>query len=99
MFKTFVALYNGDSSNVVQKMLLCAVIHISDDLINVNAQVISDAQNGLAPFPVYSPLSIVGWNTHFLFRKWEMLASSIAQNSVAGVSLDACDVSQRVTSY
>jgi hypothetical protein len=58
-------------------MLICAVIHVSDDLIEVNAQV-SNAKNGLAPFPVYSTQSIVGWNTHFLFCKWEMLAS-IAQ--------------------
>jgi hypothetical protein len=62
----------------VQKMLTCAVIHFSDDLIKVNAHV-SNVQNGLAPFPVYSSQSIVGWNTRFLFRKWEMLASSIAQ--------------------
>jgi hypothetical protein len=53
-------------------MLICAVIHFSDDLVKVNAQV-SNAQNGLAPFPVYSS------QTHFLFRKWEMLAPSIAQ--------------------
>jgi hypothetical protein len=59
-------------------MLICAVIHVSDDLIKVNAHV-SNAQNGLAQFPVYSLQSIVGWNTHFLFRKWEMLAPSIAQ--------------------
>jgi hypothetical protein len=59
-------------------MLICAVIHFSDDLIKVNAQ-ISNAQNSVAQFPVYSLQSIVGCNTHFLFRKWEMLASSIAQ--------------------
>jgi hypothetical protein len=77
-FKTFVVLYNGYYSNVVQNMLICAVIDFSDDLIKVNAQV-SNAQNGLAPFPVYSSQSIVGWTTHFLFRKWKMLAPSIAQ--------------------
>jgi hypothetical protein len=59
-------------------MFICAVIHFSDDLIKVNAKV-SNAQNGLAQFPVYSSQSIVGCNTHFLFRKWEMLAPSIAQ--------------------
>jgi hypothetical protein len=59
-------------------MLSRAVIHFSDDLVKVNAQV-SNAQNGLAPFPVYSSQSMVGWNTHFLVRKWEMLAPSIAQ--------------------
>jgi hypothetical protein len=77
-FKTCVALYNGYSSNVVQTKLICAIIHLSDDLIKVKDQV-NNAQNGLAPFPVYSSQSIVGWNTHFLFRKWEMLAPSIAQ--------------------
>jgi hypothetical protein len=59
-------------------MLICAVNNVSDDLIKANAQV-SNAQNGLAPFPVYSSQSIVGWNAHFLVRKWEMLAPSIAQ--------------------
>jgi hypothetical protein len=59
-------------------MLICAVIHFSDDLIKANAQV-SNAQNGLSQCPVYYSQIIVGWNTHFLVRKWEMLAHSIAQ--------------------
>jgi hypothetical protein len=52
LFKACVALYNGYSSNVEQQMLICAVILFSDDLIKVNAQV-SNAQDGLAPFPLY----------------------------------------------
>jgi hypothetical protein len=47
-------------------------------MVKVNDQV-SNPQNGLAQFSVYSSQSIVGWNTHFLVRKWEMLAPSIAQ--------------------
>jgi hypothetical protein len=70
---------------------MCTVIHCTVELIKVNAQV-SNAQNGLAPFTVYSSQSIVRWNTHFLFRKWEMLASLYCANSVCGVSLDACNL-------
>jgi hypothetical protein len=75
-------------------MLICAVIHFSDDLVKVNDQV-SNPQNGLAPFPVYSSQRIVGWNTHFLGN----VGTFNCANSVRGFSLDACDVIQRVTSY
>jgi hypothetical protein len=56
---------------------MCAAIHFTYDLIKVNDQV-SNPRNGLAQFPVYSSQSIMGWNTYFLVRKWEMLAPSIA---------------------
>jgi hypothetical protein len=63
-----VALYIGYSSNVV--------VYFSDDLVNDQ---VSNPRNGFAPFPVYSSQSIVGWNTHFLFHKWEMVAPSNAK--------------------
>jgi hypothetical protein len=53
LFKTLVALYNDYSTNVVQRMLICAVIHFSDDLVKVNDQV-SNPRNSLAQFPVYA---------------------------------------------
>jgi hypothetical protein len=80
LFKTSVALYNGYSSNVVQKMLICAGINFSDDLVKVKYHdQVGNPRNALAQFPVYSSQSIVEWNTHFLVRNWEMLAPSIAQ--------------------
>jgi hypothetical protein len=57
---------------------MCAVIHFSNDVTNVNDQE-SNPRDGLDSFPVYSSQSIVGWNTHFLVCKWEMMAPSIAQ--------------------
>jgi hypothetical protein len=45
----------------------------------VNKTVGMQSSRGIAPVPVYSSQSIVGWTTHVLVRKWEMLAPSISQ--------------------